>query len=75
MSHSDKTKLTVEINNRKYTVVGEESPHHIHIVASLVDQKMKELQAANPKLDTAQLAVLTAMNTMNDYIKLKEEYD
>ncbi|GGD03026.1 hypothetical protein GCM10011389_08120 [Pontibacillus salipaludis] len=35
---------------------------------------MKEIQETNPKLDTAQLAVLTAVNTMNDYLKLKEDY-
>jgi cell division protein ZapA len=72
--HSNQTKTIVEINNRKYTVVGEEPPHHIQMIASMVDQQMKELQEANPKLDTAKLAVLTAMNVMNEYIKLKEEY-
>ncbi|MBB6452046.1 cell division protein ZapA [Salirhabdus euzebyi] len=74
MSHSDKTRTTVEIHNQKYTVVGEEPSHHIQMIASMVDQKMKEIQEANPRLDTAKLAVLTAVNAMNDYIKLKEEY-
>ncbi|MCP8617062.1 cell division protein ZapA [Salirhabdus salicampi] len=75
MSDAKKTRTTVEIHNRKYTIVGEESPHRIQMVASMVDQKMKEIQEANPKLDTAQLAVLTAVNATNDYIKIKEEYN
>ncbi|WP_102026831.1 cell division protein ZapA [Salirhabdus sp. Marseille-P4669] len=75
MSQENKIKTTVEIYNRKYTVVGEEPPHHIQMIASLVDQTMKEIQESNPRLDTAKLAVLTAINTMNDYIKLKEEFN
>lgn len=74
VSNSDKRRTTVDIHNRTYKIVGEEPSHHIRMVASLVDQKMKEIQETNPKLDTAQLAVLTAVNTMNDYLKLKEDY-
>ncbi len=75
MSQSDqeKKRITVEINNRSYTIVGYEEPHHIRMVSSLVDQKMREIHDANPSLDTSKLAVLTAVNTMNEYIKLKEE--
>ncbi len=75
MSQSDqeKKRITVEINKRSYTIVGHEEPHHIRMVSSLVDQKMREIHEANPSLDTAMLAVLTAVNTMNEYIKLKDE--
>ncbi len=72
-SDQDKKRITVEINKRSYTIVGREEPHHIRMVSSLVDQKMREIHEANPSLDTAKLAVLTAVNTMNEYIKLKEE--
>ncbi|MDQ0351204.1 cell division protein ZapA [Alkalibacillus filiformis] len=75
MSDSEKNKITIEIHNRKYTVVGEESQEQIKMVASLVDQKMDEIQFAKPSFDTTQLAVLTALNTMNDYLKLKQDYD
>ncbi|GEL76815.1 cell division protein ZapA [Tenuibacillus multivorans] len=75
MPESDKNRITVEISNRKFTVVGEESAEHIKMVASLVDQKMDELRYAKPTLDTSQLAVLTALNTMSDYLKLKEEHN
>ncbi|MET3682593.1 cell division protein ZapA [Alkalibacillus flavidus] len=75
MSDDEKNKITVDIHNRKYTVVGEESPEQIKMVASLVDQKMDEIQFAKPSYDTTQLAVLTALNTMNDYLKLKQDYD
>ncbi|MFG6119030.1 MULTISPECIES: cell division protein ZapA [Thalassobacillus] len=77
MSHSKdkKSRTTVEIYNRSYTIVGEESPNRVKMVAGLVDQKMREIQEGNRSLDTARLAVLTAVNTMNDYIALKESYN
>ncbi|RKQ37954.1 cell division protein ZapA [Oceanobacillus halophilus] len=75
MTQEKKERVTVDIHNRSYTVVGdEESSTHVRLVASLVDQKMKDIQSANKHLDTASLAVLTALNTMNDYLKLKEDY-
>jgi len=74
MSKEEKKRITVEIHNRNYTIVGEEPPSHVRLVASLVDQKMDEIQNANRHLDTSNLAVLTAINTMSDYLKLKEDY-
>lgn len=75
MTEVKKERVTVEIKNRPYTVVAdEESASHVRLVATLVNQKMKDLQNANRNLDTESLAVLTALNTMNDYLKLKEDY-
>lgn len=74
MTQNDKIRTTVEIHNKSYTIVGHEDAHHVRLVASLVDQKMSEIQKANPTLETSRLAVLTAVNTMNDYLKLKEDY-
>ncbi|TRM12901.1 cell division protein ZapA [Lentibacillus cibarius] len=74
MTQDDKTRETVEIYNRYYTVVGKESPSHVRLVASQVDQKMREIHDANQHLTSTELAVLTAVNTMSDYMKLKEEY-
>src|SRR5690606_19170483 len=71
---SDKTRVTVEIRNRSYTIVGDEEASHVRLVASLVDQKMREIHELNPSLDTAALAVLTAINSMNDYLTLKDDY-
>ncbi|MRH42916.1 cell division protein ZapA [Aquibacillus halophilus] len=74
MSQTDKTRTTVDIYGRSYTIVGTERAHHVRMVSSLVDQKMREIHDANKSLDTTKLAVLTAVNTMNDYLKLKDEY-
>jgi cell division protein ZapA len=36
---------------------------------------MREISSKNPMLDVNKLAVLTAVNAVNDYIKLKEELE
>ncbi|GAB3064898.1 cell division protein ZapA [Virgibacillus ainsalahensis] len=74
MTHNEKKRITVDIHNKSYTIVGKESGNHVRLVANLVDQKMNEIYEMNSHLDTTKLAVLTAVNTMNDYLKLKEDY-
>ncbi|BAM47099.1 cell division protein ZapA [Amphibacillus xylanus] len=75
MSHVQKTRTTVEIYGRTYTIVGDADKHHVRLVASMVDDKMKEIYQANKSLDTTRLAVLTAVNTMHDYLKLQADYE
>lgn len=75
VTRNDKTRITVDIYNQTYTIIGDESEAHVRLVASLVDQKMREIKEKNVNLDTSRLAVLTAVNTMNDYLKLKEDYE
>lgn len=68
-----KRRITVNIYNQSYTMIGKESEAHMNYIASLVHDKMKDIRSVNHSLDTTQVAVLTAVNTMNDYIKLREE--
>ena len=72
---AERNKVSVTINKRTYTIVGRESQEHVELIAKLVDDKMQEIYASNKHLDSTKLAVLTAINTMNEYIKLKEEFD
>lgn len=72
---NERKKIDVKINRRKYTIVGTDSKEHMELVAKLVDDKMDEIYQANKHLDTTKLAVLTAVNTMDDYLKLKADYE
>lgn len=72
---AERNKVTVTINKRSYTIVGKEPEEHVKLVARLVDEKMQEIHESNKHLDSTKLAVLTALNTMNEYIKLKEEHE
>jgi cell division protein ZapA len=72
---SQKTKTTVDIYGQQYSIVGSESTSHIRLVASIVDDKMRDINSKNPYLDINKLAVLTAVNIVHDYLKLKEEHE
>ena len=67
-----KERTTVKIYGCDYTIVGTEDPAHVMEVAKLVDQKMKEFRKMNSYLDSTKLAVLTAVNVVDDYIKLQK---
>lgn len=75
MPDGQKTRITVNIYGHHYTIIGTETESHISEVAKMVDGKMREISLKNPMLDTNKLAVLTAVNTIHDYVKLKDELD
>jgi cell division protein ZapA len=75
LSDTKKNRSTVDIYGQQYTIVGSESTSHIRLIASMVDDKMREIGSANPSLDTSKLAVLTAVNAVNDYIKMKDRVE
>ncbi|MFZ4450615.1 cell division protein ZapA [Salibacterium aidingense] len=71
----EKQRTTVTIFGRPYTIVGDEPPEHVMHVAEHLDQKMREFKEHNPYLDTTKLAVLTALNITDDYMKLKQSLE
>lgn len=75
MAEQTKSRIAVEIYGHTYKIVGPESTGHMRLVASIVDDKMREIAAQNPSLDSGKLAVLTAVNTVHEYLKLKEQFD
>jgi cell division protein ZapA len=75
VSESKKNRTNVDIYGQQYVIIGTESQSHIRLVASMVDEKMREISSKNPYLDSSKLAVLTAVNAMNDYIKMKDQLE
>lgn len=75
MGETEKNRIEVNIFNHTYTIVGPESTGHMRLVASIVDDKMREIYAHNSTLDVSRLAVLTAVNAVHDYLKLKEQVE
>ncbi|MED1204859.1 cell division protein ZapA [Heyndrickxia acidicola] len=72
---AEKNRTSVGIYGQQYTIIGTDPANHIRYVASLVDEKMREISSRNPGLDTSKVAVLTAINAVHDFIKLKEQYE
>ncbi|PPA71589.1 cell division protein ZapA [Jeotgalibacillus proteolyticus] len=75
MSQNEKNRISVDIYGQSYSIVGSESTSHIRLVASMVDDKMREISSKNPSLDISKLAVLTAVNAVHDYLKQAEEIE
>ena len=75
MSNTERTRTTVDIYGQQYVILGTETQEHVRHVASLVDKKLREIGSRNPLLDVNKLAVLTAVNAVNDYIKIKEQLE
>lgn len=75
MENQHKTSVAVDIYGQTYKMVGTESSSHMRQVASVVDDRMREISAKNPHLDITKMAVLTAVNSVNDYIKVKEQVE
>lgn len=71
----EKTKTVVSIGGKDYTICGAESAEYIHRVALRVNDKLAELKRANPDLNNIQLAMLTAINLADEYIKLCDEVE
>jgi cell division protein ZapA len=75
VSEPQKNRTIVDIFGQQYIIIGSESASHIRLVASMVDEKMREISSSAPSLDKSKLAVLTAVNAVNDYLKIKDRLE
>ncbi|MEE1199634.1 MAG: cell division protein ZapA [Christensenellales bacterium] len=66
-----KTKTTVKIAGKDYNIAGYDTEEYVRHVAACVDRRMNELSLAT-HLPPAQLAVLTAVNAVDDMLKSRE---
>lgn len=69
------TKTVVSIGGKQYTLCGDESAEHIHRVALKVNSKIEDMKAGHPSIPNIDLAMLTAINLADDYIKLYDELE
>lgn len=69
------TKTIVSIGGKQYTLCGSESAEYIHRVALKVNSKIEDMKASHPSIPNIDLAMLTAINLADDYIKLYDELE
>ncbi len=62
-------RTTVEIFGRRYELRGTEGSEHLEELARYVDRRMRELAEVSPHVDTAKLAVLTALNIADELFR------
>ncbi len=72
---TEKSTVTVRINGYEYKISSSESEEYVQKVAYFVDKKMSALCGRDNRLSTAMAAVLTAVNTADDYFKAQEDAD
>ena len=61
--------VTIKINGNEYNLKGDEKEEYLHMVASYVDKKIKNIMGKNEKLSTSSAAILTAINLGDDMFK------
>ena len=72
---SGKTYVSVRIYGHDYTFTGTESEEYIQKVCYNVDKKMRDFRQRDPKLNETKLAILTAVNTADEFFKNKALLD
>ena len=70
----EKTRTIVNICGKEYAMAGSESEEYIHRVAIHVDKKMSELKQSYININASDLAVLTALNIADEFIKMRIEH-
>lgn len=70
-----KNKVIVRIYGQEHTLRSDDSREYMQRVANLVDDKMKEIGSVNKRLSTSQLAVLTALNLTDEYLKVLDMFE
>lgn len=67
-----KNKIVVNILSKDYKLKSNDSIEHMERVAKYVQKKIEETKEHNRKVNATMLAVLTALNISDEYIKLFE---
>ncbi|MDI3534565.1 MAG: cell division protein ZapA [Thermosediminibacterales bacterium] len=75
MNEDNKNRVKVTIYGEEYYMKGHESPEYIKMVCDFVDKTMKQISEKNPHLGALKVAVLTALNIADKFLKTKEEFE
>ncbi len=72
---NDKIKMEVKIRGKFYTIISDEKEEYIYKICSYVDKKVSEIASVNPRLGTEMASILTAINSSDEYFKIKDKAD
>ncbi|PTQ53130.1 MAG: hypothetical protein BLITH_0210 [Brockia lithotrophica] len=65
----------VKIFGETYHLKGDTTEQHLHRLAEMVDQRMREIAARSPHLDVPRVAVLAALSFADEVLRLRRELD
>lgn len=69
----EKTRYKAIIDNQTYTIIGHESKNHMDMVTQLVNEQLTEIKKMSPQIDSAQAAILLAVNAVSDQVNKQAE--
>lgn len=68
----EKTSVTVRLRGREFRIRGSEDEASLQRVASHLDETMARLEKRTGKVDSLDVALLTALNLAREVIELRE---
>ncbi len=72
MAFSDRYRVRLRILDEDYTLVSPALPAHVEHLAGIVDQKMRQMIAKEPRLSVTRAAVMTAITFVDQAIRQEE---
>lgn len=70
----NKNRVVVRILGEEYAIKGSAGAEHIRRVASELDARLSRLAQENPRLGPGKLAVLAALNLVEELQQSQEQY-
>jgi cell division protein ZapA len=70
--HIMESRVKVNIYGNEYNIAGEAEPEYILKLADFINTKMKEIGKTIATGNTAQIAILTALNIADEYFQLQD---
>jgi cell division protein ZapA len=67
-------RVAVTIHGERHHLRGDGPPGRIEALAARVDARMSDLARGNPRLSTAQVAVLAALTLAEDLDRVEDQY-
>jgi len=67
----EENSVKVTIFGQAYTINGEAPREYIHQIAEYLDGKMEEVRATSAVTNPTQVAILAALNVVDEYFQLK----
>lgn len=68
------TRVAVEIYGQQYALRGDMEASYVQELAARLDARMRDLAKKRPRLSVTQLAVLTALQTLDELVRLEGQY-
>lgn len=67
-------KSSVNLLGQTYHIKGDIDPVRLELVAAMLDKRMKDVAQKNFRFSSEMVAIITALNLTDEFIRLQEDY-